>query len=59
LYIERGQDARTTIILRFPLIQSSCASAYRIENYKQSFSPLAGILLMATAQAETLTGQVL
>jgi len=27
LYIERGQDARTTIILRFPLVQSSCASA--------------------------------
>jgi len=31
LYIERGQDARTTIILRFPLVQSSCASAYHFQ----------------------------
>jgi len=28
LYMGRGQDAHTTIILRFCLIQSSCASAY-------------------------------
>jgi hypothetical protein len=28
LYMGRGQDARTTIILRFRLIQSSCTSAY-------------------------------
>jgi len=27
LYMGRGQDAHTTIILRFCLIQSSCASA--------------------------------
>ncbi len=26
----RGQDAHTTIILRFRLIQSSCASAYQL-----------------------------